>query len=96
MALKYIESGPISVALGAQDGVDVDCPEGTAVVGGGLVNDSTDTGVNVNMSSPFDDGDADFIPDDGWSAYLNNDSADSVMFQVWAICSSATSVTFGP
>jgi hypothetical protein len=67
-----------------------------SVVGGGVYNGSTDTGVNVNMSAPFDDADADVAADDGWSAYLNNASAEFVGFQVWAIRTSATSVSFSP
>jgi hypothetical protein len=67
-----------------------------SVVGGGVYNGSTDTGVNVNMSAPFDDADADVAADDGWSAYLDNASAEFVGFQVWAICTSATSVSFSP
>ena len=65
-----------------------------SVVGGGVENASTDIAINVNMSAPFDDDDPDLIPDDGWSAYLNNtnDTGDLVFFRVVAICTSATSI----
>ncbi|MDQ1599546.1 MAG: hypothetical protein QOD68_1020 [Actinomycetota bacterium] len=34
-----------------------------------------------------------FLPNDGWAAYLNNTSAVDVSFAVYAICTSASSVS---
>jgi hypothetical protein len=66
-----------------------------SVTGGGLYNASEDTGVNINASYPFDgDGMVDgFLPNDGWAAYVNNTSDEFVSFAVYAICTSASSVS---
>jgi hypothetical protein len=90
VALHYVSSGPFSVEAGQQDGADATCPPGTSVTGGGVYNGSTDTRVSVNTSYPFDGDDSDNVLDDGWSADLNNGSEASVMFAVWAVCTSAT------
>jgi hypothetical protein len=95
VALKYALSGPSSVAPGEQAGADAVCPSGMSVTGGGLYNESEDTGVTLNASYPFD-GDGmvgGFVPDDGWTAYVNNTSTETVSFAVYAICTSATSVS---
>jgi hypothetical protein len=91
--LTYVQSGPSGVAAGEQDGVDVDCPDGMTVTGGGIANASTSTAVTLNSSYPFDnDSDADILPNNGWSADINNETADMVFFNVYAICTTATSV----
>jgi hypothetical protein len=95
VALKYVLSGPSSVAPGEQNGAEVACPSGMSVTGGGLYNASEDTGVTLNASYPFDGDGATggFVPDDGWAAYVNNEGTETVGFAVYAICTSPTSVS---
>ena len=66
-----------------------------SVTGGGLYNASEDIGVSLNASYPFDgDGMAGgFLPNDGWEAFVNNTGAEYVSFAVYAICTSASSVS---
>ena len=95
VALKYVLSGALSVAPGAQNGAEVECPSGMSVTGGGLINDSGDTGVNINASYPFDrDGTVGgSVPNGGWGGWVNNAGTATVAFEVYAICTSASSVS---
>jgi hypothetical protein len=92
--LHYVSSGPYGVAAGEQDGAEAHCPDGMSVLGGGVYNGSLDLGVNVNTSYPIDN-DSDGILNDGWAADVNNASTEFVSFAVWAVCTPATSVSFG-
>jgi hypothetical protein len=94
VSVTYALSGPSGVAAGQQAGADAVCPAGTHVTGGGIYDQSEDTGVSINASYPFD-GDGmtgGFVPDDGWEAFLNNESTEFVSFAVYAVCVSASSV----
>ena len=95
VALKYVLSGPMSVAPGTQDGAEVECPSGMSVVGGGAYVDSEDTSVSINTSYPFDSTpmQGGFVPNGGWAAYVNNPTADWVPFAVYAVCTSASSAS---
>jgi hypothetical protein len=83
------------VNSGFQDSHDVFCPDGESVVGGG-VHRSQSSGMtfSVNQSYPFDDdSDADNIPNNGWTVDVNNTGPVSVFYILYAVCTSATSVT---
>ena len=92
--MTHLGSGLITVDPDTQNGEEIDCPTGMSVIGGGIWNDSEDTGVNVNTSYPYDsDSDPDDIPNNGWGAFVNNASADPASFEVYAICAPVSSVS---
>jgi len=93
VALTYVVSAGINNPNGTQTSGTVDCPAGTSVTGGGVINNSTSTGATVNSSAPRDGSDADTIRDDGWLAFVNNTSGADQLFFVYAICTTPTTVS---
>lgn len=71
-----------TTAVGLFEGT-VYCPPGRHVTGGG-VGDLTS--IDIHVSSPIDGEDEDTIPDDGWRAYVTNDSGSRQRWFVYAIC----------
>jgi hypothetical protein len=87
--LDTLTSAAIANPAGAQTGGSISCPAGEFATGGGI-SGSTKT-QSANASYPL------FDPatghDDGWNAFMNNTGATAATFEVYVICTSATSVT---
>ena len=68
----------------------VHCPAGTRLVGGGAEGTaffSGGSGQMLNTSAPFDSGDGNDKPDDGWIGTMDNfQNADNDRLIVYAIC----------
>jgi hypothetical protein len=78
-----------SSPLGSADTTTVTarCPSGSAVLGGGAQVIDTLDGVFINRSRPFDDGDRNSRPEDGWQVRVFN-NAGNYTLKAWAICTS--------
>jgi hypothetical protein len=63
------------------------CPNDTSVTGGGLTIIGGNTATGIASSYPFDDGDANSKPDDGWIGVANSRSAGDKAMRTYAICS---------
>jgi hypothetical protein len=91
VGVTYVTSAVMTVAAGAQATQAAICPSGLVAIGGGSVNDSTDTSVNTNAS------DWGFTTDpnvpDAWIVTVNNVGAAAAHFEVDAICTHPTSIT---
>jgi hypothetical protein len=91
--LRYLTGADVTIAPGDQEYGDVNCPAGTTLTGGGVYSSGL-TDVSVNASYPVDTGvDADSLPNNRWAAYVNNNSLDDQLFRVYAICTTATTVS---
>jgi hypothetical protein len=77
---KYVTN---SVPAVDNSRVQARCPKGTHVSGGGA--GTGNFAGDVNESKPYDGGDADSVPDDGWSARFN-DTGGLLFTDVFAIC----------
>lgn len=77
----YVEvvSALLTDAAGTQTTGTAVCPAGKSLVGGGAVISSTSLSENINSSIPSADGLT-------WRVYVNNSSATSGTFRVYAIC----------
>ncbi len=74
---------------GAQvDGIAA-CPKGTKVSSGGVLITGTNDALEVASSAPWDSGDGNSTPDNGWHGVANNDISGSAQkMQVFAVCKS--------
>jgi hypothetical protein len=79
-----------NVPANSQRGRRADCPPGTKVVGGGVKSSAgfrSGSGMMINTSAPFDDGDGNGNPDDGWKGLVDifqNAGGENIV--VYAIC----------
>jgi hypothetical protein len=64
--------------------VKVGCPRGTSVSAGGASTDNADA--RHNSSYPYDDGDANETPGDGWAVRVFNSSIDGARIKAYAVC----------
>lgn len=71
---------------GTQSSKSARCPAGTEVTGGGAFTSGTTVDDEVATSAPFDGGDRDAHPDDGWLAEINSEAAQGHVMTVYAIC----------
>jgi hypothetical protein len=74
-----IVGGEFTSANNGETGAVIDCPTGTVVLSGGVVQSSKRLGVTVNSSYPVN-GDA------GWFVLVNNTSGQDVSAEIQAIC----------
>ena len=82
----YAESNSLSV--GGNQGTGQICSEpGTRVIGGGFDSDTASADGFVSLSAPYDAGDNDSKPDDGWSVNVVNVSGVPTNFSAYAYCS---------
>jgi hypothetical protein len=94
VALRYVVGQPVSTPALGQVLVTAICPTGQSVVGGGVESSASVREVQqVNSSFPLDqlvgnaNGDADSIPDDGWAATVDVNTADpAATVSAFAIC----------
>jgi hypothetical protein len=87
--LRYVkESRPVNANSQATEVAH--CPDGTKVVGGGAEGTAFfagGSGQMLNTSAPFDSGDPNGKPEDGWIGTIDNfQNADNDRLIVWAIC----------
>jgi len=85
--LSYQVHGPVNAAVNFERAVTASCPAGSHVLGGGQYILAADKDAIVHASAPFDGGDADKIPDDGWRSRVDSfNGADNTVTE-YAICS---------
>lgn len=78
-ALRSVAVLSFTNPAGTQSFGRVQCPAaGQTVTGGGVFGSA---GLQQSVNSSFPSGDA------GWAAYMNNTSASTASFQVYAVCS---------
>ena len=76
----------VTLKEGAGKTVSVACPKGTHVTGGGGQMTGDPDYVRVHSTSPYDDGDADKRPDDGWRVRAFNLTDGRLQIFAKAIC----------
>jgi hypothetical protein len=81
--LAYRSDG-VTIQPGEAGRLTLACPGDSAVLGGGAGGAGSDTWVNT--SRPYDDGDPNSKPDDGWKVRGYNDSGLAVDFDGHAVC----------
>lgn len=64
----------------------VACPAGTVVVAGGANVEGSNGFTRLTSSYPYDGGDSDSVPDDGWAAGYANRAGNDRRFTVFARC----------
>ena len=76
---KYIivNSGSLTSPANSQVHGSVSCPAKTVTYGGGVIVQSSSTGVNINSSYP---------PSTAWAADIDDPTASSTTFFVYAVC----------
>jgi hypothetical protein len=71
---------------GQQDSITRKCPPGTKVTGGGVFGAGGYNEQQINSIRPYDEGDANDAPDDGWQATVDNQTGGPLDVKVHAIC----------
>jgi hypothetical protein len=85
--LSYPVHGPVSGAVDFERAVTVSCQANSHVLGGGQYIFAANQDAIVHSSAPFDGGDADKIPDDGWRSRVDSFNGASNTITEYAICS---------
>jgi hypothetical protein len=94
-ALAYVarDFGPFPAHT--QYGGEATCAPGKHAIGGGVMTDGGNAEQAVDSTYPSDGTGSGNEGTNGWSAYVNNLSATTLGFTVYAVCAAADSVT-GP
>ena len=92
VSLVYTFSDVTDLPDGTQQEAVAQCPTGMVVTGGGVVSISTSTSVSVNSTAITSSSMGG--PPDEWFADVNNTSGSDTQFQVDAICTKPTNVSF--
>jgi hypothetical protein len=79
-------SDDVPAPAGQQTGGAVTCPSGQKAIGGGADISSTAPGTSLNSSFPDSSSSAGGAPIDSWVAFVDNSTATSTSFAVYAIC----------
>lgn len=74
-------------ANGSSGTVTTGCPANRSVVGGGIKSGGVPGALSIRVSKPADNGDADEIPQNGWSVRALNTTAEEQDVWAYAICS---------
>jgi hypothetical protein len=74
---------------GQQDSITRKCPQGTRLAGGGVFGAGGHNEQQINSMRPYDEGDADVEPDNGWQATMDNQTGGPLDVKVHAICTRA-------
>lgn len=80
---SYVREDYVNAAGQTQFG-NAKCPSGKEVVGGGVATEST--AQDVNATQPYDSGDSNSAPEDGWRAWVQNNAGSSADAEIYAIC----------
>jgi hypothetical protein len=83
---KYVETRTKDNRHMHQNSAEAKCPKRFHVLGGGVLDSGAFNTEQVNASFPVDGADANTTPDDGWMVRLDNLSATTHGFEVFAIC----------
>jgi hypothetical protein len=83
---KYIETRTKDNRHRHQNSAEARCPNRYHVLGGGVLDSGSFNTEQVNASFPVDGGDANTAPDDGWIVRLDNLTATTHGFEVFAVC----------
>ncbi len=86
------KSATKKVKKGKRAKLTAHCPAGTKDTAGGVATGDFDA-VQISSSFPFDSGDANNRPEDGWSAQVFN-RAGSATVTVWAVCAKGAKVAY--
>jgi hypothetical protein len=92
--LTYKTSAPIDNPIASQDFGEALCDPGQHAVGGGAVGGSSVVGQDLNGSFPEDTSLGDGA--NGWGAFMDNQTLVAQTFTVYAICTTAGSVSASP
>ncbi|MGZ8571282.1 MAG: hypothetical protein ACXWW5_03560 [Actinomycetota bacterium] len=84
--LRYVRRGPFSVAPGEAHRHRVACRSDEHVVGGGARLSGPEDRGRLVASYPSDGGDADDIPDDGWTSRVYNVAGAAKRMTAYAVC----------
>ncbi len=82
----HYPSRTTTLALGDTRAIKATCPAGTKVLSGGVYLDGLNSDVHLNAMRPFDDGDANAQPDDGWQVRATNLAGADKLYMAWAFC----------
>jgi len=85
-SVRYVKGASAPLPAGGSVGVKVACAPGEHVVGGGAKISGPPDHSRLVSTYPYDGGDANQIPDDGWRVRAYNVSAGALTVQPWAIC----------
>lgn len=96
ITIHYVTGSSVSVPLNQQGTATATCPAGTSVTGGGGFGGGGVGTHQVSASFPFDGGDPDTVPDDGWKVLSNNIQGGPWNLTPYAICISAASTRATP
>lgn len=93
-ALNYVSAGPFDNPANSQSGGAVTCPAGQHPTGGGVITESTTPGEqSINSTSAFPSSGVAGDAPDSWGASVDNTTATSLSFFVFAVCAPAAQVT---
>jgi len=74
---------------GQQDIIAKQCPKGKRVLGGGVFGSGGYDKQQINSTRPLDADDLNGLHEDGWEAYMDNQTSSPLAVKVHAICSKA-------
>ena len=75
-----------TLELGDTRAIKATCPVGTKVLSGGVYLDGLNSDVHLNAMRPFDDGDDNAKPDDGWQVRASDLAGADKLYKAWAFC----------
>jgi hypothetical protein len=84
--LRYVRRSPVMVSVGGTSNRRVACRQDEHVVGGGARVTGPANRERLVSSYPYDGGDADDVPDDGWQVRAHNLSGNDKQVTAFAIC----------
>ncbi|MGZ8631211.1 MAG: hypothetical protein ACXWZF_09635 [Actinomycetota bacterium] len=84
--LRYVKRGPVSIPAGGSVVRSVGCKVKEHVAGGGARVSGPADAARLVATTPYDDGDVDDVPDDGWRSRVHNRSGLDEEVTAFAIC----------
>lgn len=84
--LRYVKRAVVTVAAGASVERSAPCRNDEHAVGGGVRLGGPADEARLVSSVPYDDGDADLLPDDGWRIKADNLSGAGKELKAFAVC----------
>lgn len=84
--VRYVKPAVVTIAAGASVRRSAPCRNDEHVVGGGARLSGPAEEARLVASVPYDDGDADVAPDDGWRVEADNLAGDGKALRAFAIC----------
>jgi hypothetical protein len=84
--LRYVRRAAVTVVAGASTQRNVPCRNEEHVVGGGARLSGLADEARLVSSVPYDDGDTDLMPDDGWRVRADNVAGADKELKAFATC----------